>query len=681
MRLCRVTLEFVADNIEHATGAQIIKLAAYAILPDTLSASRAALALPIELVATGPQADEAAALALGWLRSTATGCSLSDMGVLYVSAAGGRLHLVVGFDPSHARAEEWAQAVADARAPTQWDGHDVAPPCVMCGGYTAVNTYSFWIADARIATRMQTWLGGTSTSGQFRSQAFSLDHTVALSYPMFEAEVSDSLEKLRPYLRRVYPRQVNLAPGSIIGSAAKLPVVASAVAPEVLLLVHSSGPIELVAAGPGCSPTTADACERVPVPQRWVTGKPAVVAAGCGHRYEANARLPLKITDESGGDGAQGYVLTGHAGEVLGYEGLVAGSGYVKESTRISVDADPAEGGVRCGLKPNVNSDQTCKVDGVDVPCGGLSGFDLTLQRYTLVSSSGTLKAKPSVGKLKKSSLPPPLVRLFSLSVIEENDAQPFGVEELLIGLTLQPVTVQLPTSTRLGPAGGRLALLPNSLSENFLVLVTGDSVFLEGALGRLKANSLHPLCLRWCDRACLSTAEHVDAPRISTMEFNQYGALAEFTFSVESCRTSLKLGAQLAPAFDAMYAAALALGVLLGLLARRGSAAAVMKDEWVAEAKPVCQRLLKASDFKAAAKIQAALFNAQRAAQVCLVTPTPAPTPAPTSTSTPTPTPTPTLTLPNVSVWLIASTVGAFVFCSSPGLVALTNTVLTSVC
>jgi len=32
-------------------------------------------------------------------------------------------------------------------------------------------------------------------------------------------------------------------------------------------------------------------------------------------------------------------------------------------------------------------------------------------------------------------------------------------------------------------------------------------------------------------------------------------------------------------------------------------------------------------------------------------------------------------------SVWLIASTVGAFVFCSSPGLVALTNTVLTSVC
>ena len=120
MRLFRVTLDFVAENIEHATGAQIIKLAAYAILPDTLSASRAALALPIELVATGPQADEAAALALGWLLSTAAGCSLSDMGVLYISAAGGHLHLVVGFDPSHARAEEWAQAVADAGAPRTW---------------------------------------------------------------------------------------------------------------------------------------------------------------------------------------------------------------------------------------------------------------------------------------------------------------------------------------------------------------------------------------------------------------------------------------------------------------------------------------------------------------------------------------------------------------------------------
>ena len=40
----------------------------------------------------------------------------------------------------------------------------------------------------------------------------------------------------------------------------------------------------------------------------------------------------------------------------------------VPASTRVSVDADPTEGGVRCRMTPIVSADAVCKVDGSDVP-------------------------------------------------------------------------------------------------------------------------------------------------------------------------------------------------------------------------------------------------------------------------------------------------------------------------
>ena len=51
--------------------------------------------------------------------------------------------------------------------------------------------------------------------------------------------------------------------------------------------------------------------------------------------------------------------------------------------------------------------------------------------------------------------------------------------------------------------------LLARVLVAVLFVLVLGDSVFLESAWGKLKANSLYPLIGRWCDYACLAALEH----------------------------------------------------------------------------------------------------------------------------------------------------------------------------
>ena len=297
---------------------------------------------------------------------------------------------------------------------------------------------------------------------------------------------------------------------------------------------------------------------------------------------------------------------------MIGYKDLQPGSKYVAKSTDTSVDAEVVAGGGFCRLVATIDPSEECTVLGKQHPCGGLMGLQLSLKQHKLprIWGASNLRVSPPIG-IERGAAEPTPVRVFRMQLVERNFPQEVSVEDLARSLTLVPETVVLDLATHLGPKGARLALFPGDL----FVLVTGDSVFLESAWGRLKANSLYPLVKRWCARWCLAELSHRDAPVITTREFNQYGAVAEVAHATESCRKELVLAVQLEPAYNALLAALAAVLALLALL-KGGS----MRPEWVAQARPVCERLQAAVDIKVKAAVKDGLFTALRGSKACLM-------------------------------------------------------------
>ena len=105
-----------------------------------------------------------------------------DVRGLWVSAWEGALHILVQFNDEIAdeedelarrgrmrRAKSMAHAVAHAPPPSEFDYAEAPFDKQKYGGYVGLNMHAYIIFDARIATRVQTWLGGMSTSGQYVS--------------------------------------------------------------------------------------------------------------------------------------------------------------------------------------------------------------------------------------------------------------------------------------------------------------------------------------------------------------------------------------------------------------------------------------------------------------------------------------------------------------------------------
>jgi hypothetical protein len=89
----------------------------------------------------------------------------ADVRELIVSTRDGTLRVAVAFKTT---------AGALGRRATTRRAHALASKLVLEGAMQGYNSNTFIIFDARIATRVQDWLGGTSTSGQARSQASNL---------------------------------------------------------------------------------------------------------------------------------------------------------------------------------------------------------------------------------------------------------------------------------------------------------------------------------------------------------------------------------------------------------------------------------------------------------------------------------------------------------------------------
>ena len=238
----------------------------------------------------------------------------ADVRELIVSSRNGVVRVAVAFE---------TKAGALGRRATTRRAHALVKKLVLEGAMRGYNSNTFLIFDARISTRVQDWLGGTSTSGQVRSQAFhDLEHALILSFCFFEAEVGDSLAELGPFLRNLHRRISN----PDVGRLDLATTSQASVAFDDNMYVESYGNssvLDLVDA----------AGQPLALPAWWMQGVTFHVGMCLG--YQANAELPLKITTKVTSDGsvASGTLTTGPLGEGLGVSAFDGGTKCAQHPT------------------------------------------------------------------------------------------------------------------------------------------------------------------------------------------------------------------------------------------------------------------------------------------------------------------------------------------------------------
>ena len=562
----------------------------------------------------------------------------ADVRELIVSSRNGVVRVAVAFE---------TKAGALGRRATTRRAHALVKKLVLEGAMRGYNSNTFLIFDARISTRVQDWLGGTSTSGQVRSQAFhDLEHALILSFCFFEAEVGDSLAELGPFLRNLHRRISN----PDVGRLDLATTSQASVAFDDNMYVESYGNssvLDLVDA----------AGQPLALPAWWMQGVTFHVGMCLG--YQANAELPLKITTKVTSDGsvASGTLTTGPLGEGLGVSAFDGGTKcaqhptaacpaapcppaaaitraiwscdvvalkplhtaiptapsprphraltapsprpltapnapphrYIPSKTLISVDADPSGPHKHaCNLEPIFGAmDDECQVGGGKLePCGPIRGIRFKPLAFKVNQTLGQHRFRAS-RRLAAGR--------FRIGLIESYHPLAKTVEGLAMELTEDPVI------------SNGVAIFPGDLKPHLL----GDSKFEEAVVGRNSANTKYPNIHSMCDWNCMLTEEFIKAPQLTMRDHVEQGAAGEFLYQSDKCHASLRLHVQLNPVTEAAFSA---------LPMIEAAAESDMNNATATLLRQACETLFEAASFTGTSnKVHEYLGSLQSAASICI--------------------------------------------------------------
>lgn len=601
----RNAMRLLRDNKEHADGLTPLRFVGYARLKDPQGASRT-LGVVAEPLARDDDVQGAYAQARQWFRETLTAAGFADLDfdddgnesrdveAFYVTPWDDCLHLVVAFrsrslnagtaedEAQRTRAERMARAIASAPPP---DGESSE-----YGGYEAMNAHAFIIFDARIAQRIQTWLGGSSTSGQIRPQAFNdLEHKLLLQYAFFEVEMPDKLDALLPFLRRLFLRLVHEHANKLrfegTNTEARLSCVDG-------LFLSSAGQhtVELV---------DAEGNPRVLEPH-WIPHMTFDI--GCGKGYPADASLELKISDSSGsGAGATATLLTDARGVGIGISGFAGGADYIPSSTRVSVKTLPDRSGTACLLKAAIDQVKTCQVKGKDRVCGPLTGIDFTRSKSYLVNATLGQSLLRVVPELPEGRHP--------IQLLTSYVPRPTSAEALVKAPSFAP-------EAAITEGGKRLGFFPG----NLFAFLIGDSAFLQEERGRGGPLSTYFNVLSDLTQEQALTMEGVaNSKLVPRDQFLLHGAPAEWGHAASWCHSSLRLEIMLHTVVTHANIAMLAMERVLSQMEPALLSTREIPPEAGAAAKAACQALAAVTTFCGANdKVEALLRALERGASEC---------------------------------------------------------------